>query len=751
MSRKSQYRLNHVAAPAGAGTPASVDPSAGAGRSTTSTHSTAIAEAVDVPAEHAPRVEEREGEEYLVAPAVAAREMVYSYMTVNGPVEEYLPAEELRASLEEWDGVTMVLNHPSTPEGMPTGIDDPAADPATINPLGAFRNPRIITTNDPDTAGGVGAKLVGEAWLRTDLRGAFGGEYERVLEALSDGGLVDVSTGYQQTPEPEGGRFAGQSYDAVQRDLDPDHVAVLPTEAGNCSLADGCGVGRANTRRLNVRDTARTPTYSGTSSGEWSRPSLSEMVSAFGTDDDGSSVEELSQDTRSAIAERSLLGEASADTEDDLMFFPVVGPDDDLYEAALDAVIGGRGSQADISESQLESARDRAYSLLAEEFDRDVDRENTMESTNTDTEHPPTTTPTGTDPIRQALDTIYRAIARGRHNQSLDDKVRWTDDNGTTHYGIVVDLLEDDADEGVILVAEYVPDEDGEWSATGQEHTIREDSIDEVIEQWPAADQAEADVSANTSNTSTNTNTTLSTTSTSTSSSSSSGAGSGECGCGCDSGTACDQSDAKTTTQNMTDINIEELEENSPFSAETLRAMDDDELSAVAETYSDPDSAGQTADDRDTEDPEHDEPPKDPSDPAGDHPDAHDEDADPASGSESESESEERTNAEIAALREEITELKDRLEAPEREAKNEAIETVVANSDDYSREELEAAPDTLVHKLAREHGHGPAQAPSGGPRANMAGIPSRVDRSSSDADEYPSGTYGEWLEANGGD
>lgn len=116
-----------------------------------------------------------------------------------------------------------------------------------------------------------------------------------------------------------------------------------------------------------VRSTARTPDYSGTTSGDWSAPDLED----FGYD----SVEDMSADEREEVAETTLLGSADAETVDELIFFPVVEPQsNNLNENALRAVISGRGSQADIPADALNSAQNKARNLLQEEFDMETEQ-----------------------------------------------------------------------------------------------------------------------------------------------------------------------------------------------------------------------------------------------------------------------------------------------------------------------------------------------------------------------------------------
>lgn len=131
-----------------------------------------------------------------------------------------------------------------------------------------------------------------------------------------------------------------------------------------------------------IRNTARTPNYQTTTTSDWSAPTFSECVEGYWKnhpdasrpDDEINSVDEAPADVRKWIASLSLLGNGQAETFDDLLFFPVVNPDSmALNKNALVAVVSGRGSQADISDDQLTSARKKAYSLLVSEFDYSED------------------------------------------------------------------------------------------------------------------------------------------------------------------------------------------------------------------------------------------------------------------------------------------------------------------------------------------------------------------------------------------
>ena len=131
-----------------------------------------------------------------------------------------------------------------------------------------------------------------------------------------------------------------------------------------------------------IRNTARNPNYEGTSTSEWNAPDFSACVKGYWKnhpdaqrpDDEVTDVGEAPAAMKTWIASLSLLGNSDAETFADLLFFPVVEPSSmNLNRNALIAVVSGRGSQADISDDQLTSARKKAYSLLVKEFDYEAD------------------------------------------------------------------------------------------------------------------------------------------------------------------------------------------------------------------------------------------------------------------------------------------------------------------------------------------------------------------------------------------
>jgi len=62
-----------------------------------------------------------------------------------------------------------------------------------------------------------------------------------ILQKIDSQKVVDVSTGFYAAEEPIKGVWQGKDYEAIERSLDFDHLALVPI--GACSQADGCGLG----------------------------------------------------------------------------------------------------------------------------------------------------------------------------------------------------------------------------------------------------------------------------------------------------------------------------------------------------------------------------------------------------------------------------------------------------------------------------------------------------------------------------
>lgn len=181
---------------------------------------------------------QRNGREYLSFPIVPMREMVMNYPEYG--TREYLPAENIRASARDWAGKPLTFKHPPN---RGAGQTARSPDSYTDEVFGQFHDPEILD----------GDRLRGRGLIDVDKANAFGGVAQTVVEKLNAGEEVAVSASYGTEGDvPSSGEHDGESYDLVQGDLDPDHIAVFPPgeHTARCSPEDGCAAPRVNAVRL---------------------------------------------------------------------------------------------------------------------------------------------------------------------------------------------------------------------------------------------------------------------------------------------------------------------------------------------------------------------------------------------------------------------------------------------------------------------------------------------------------------------
>jgi len=175
---------------------------------------------------YVPLYKEMEGRQHLVVPVVAIVEGVHNDL--------FYPADEIAKNIQMWNGVPVPIQHPKDPD---TGESIPCNSPEVIDSqcVARFWNAYF----DPD-----GGKLKGEIWIDVDKAQKISPE---TVKLLLSGGHMEVSTGLWADHEDSQGTWNGETYDAVLRNYQPDHLALLPGEEGACNWADGCGI------RLNMK------------------------------------------------------------------------------------------------------------------------------------------------------------------------------------------------------------------------------------------------------------------------------------------------------------------------------------------------------------------------------------------------------------------------------------------------------------------------------------------------------------------
>lgn len=166
------------------------------------------------------RRESLQGRLYLVAPLT----MIVPGVLSGSRGSLYYPLEEIRKNPTAWNGMPITLGHPSI-DGKPVS----ARTPEVLNTkaLGMI----LRTQADQE--------LISEGWFDIELtnRSAPG-----LIDRIEAGKKVEVSTGLGVQQEIVNGEYNGRAYQAIARNYQPDHLAILLDTPGACSINDGCGV-----------------------------------------------------------------------------------------------------------------------------------------------------------------------------------------------------------------------------------------------------------------------------------------------------------------------------------------------------------------------------------------------------------------------------------------------------------------------------------------------------------------------------
>lgn len=166
------------------------------------------------------RTESKDGREFLVVRGVPI---------VEGVLNNYFVSmDEFGAFTHDWNGVPLVLRHPKHNNG---SARVPKPD---VPVIGAFYGAMLDTSN---------RRLIGEYWFDKQLLLSTP-EGEQIHNDILAGKVAETSTGYFAAIEQASGTLRGKSYVGIQKNIHPDHIAILPDEKGACSALDGCGVNR---------------------------------------------------------------------------------------------------------------------------------------------------------------------------------------------------------------------------------------------------------------------------------------------------------------------------------------------------------------------------------------------------------------------------------------------------------------------------------------------------------------------------
>jgi hypothetical protein len=168
------------------------------------------------------RNEMMEGRNYTVAPMVMIVEGVLP--GTNGPL--LYTENELSKTPQVWNYKPIVVYHPEI-----NGEGISACDPTVIT----NQKIGVIMNTEWDSEG---KRLKAEAWIEETRASTVD---SRVETAIQNQNMMELSTGLFADYEETSGEFNGKTYDAIVRNIRPDHLAVLPDKSGACSIADGAG------------------------------------------------------------------------------------------------------------------------------------------------------------------------------------------------------------------------------------------------------------------------------------------------------------------------------------------------------------------------------------------------------------------------------------------------------------------------------------------------------------------------------
>ncbi len=169
------------------------------------------------------------GRSYLVAPMT----MIVPGVLSGSKGSLYYPPDEVGREVGAWNGMPLVLNHPTDAQGN----NVTARSPETLDRVGVGHvfHARFVKNGKGKPT------LRAQAWFDEEL---LKNKAPDVYAQVNNGKPVELSTGlytdnYKAKP---GATHNGRGYDYVAKNYRPDHLAILPGERGACSNVDGCGV-----------------------------------------------------------------------------------------------------------------------------------------------------------------------------------------------------------------------------------------------------------------------------------------------------------------------------------------------------------------------------------------------------------------------------------------------------------------------------------------------------------------------------
>lgn len=310
------------------------------------------------------------GINYIVCPVISKLGDNVEW-PINASTPELIPSSVLSLSIADRNNRPVVMGHPQDALGNYISANDPEV-------LEKLAYGFTFSAKFEDN------RVKSEMWLDPIRAEKVGPDAVNVITRLQSGQMVEVSEGDYVLSEKEEGEWNGKAYGARWIACWSDHLATLRDgRVGACSIEDGCGALRTSQGlkssmiyidlQVSALSQARKPTYTGTESTVWTKPTFADYIKyLFNGDEAPISISKCSSDLLRRMASHSLLGDPEAKNFQGLTFYPVVNPSTGyLNENALRGVVAGKGSNG-LSDSALTSAQEMATRLLNSEFSANI-------------------------------------------------------------------------------------------------------------------------------------------------------------------------------------------------------------------------------------------------------------------------------------------------------------------------------------------------------------------------------------------
>ena len=171
------------------------------------------------------RSESLDGLNYLVFPVVMMVEGVH----VGSAGPTFYSANKLAEHPDAWNAKPIVVYHPDK-NGVP--VSACSKEILEKQSVGIILNAEFVEN-----------KLRAEAWINESKADKV---FPGILAMLRSGSIMEVSIGHFTEDVEESGVWNNESYERRVTVIKPDHLALLPTEIGACSVQDGAGIPRIN-------------------------------------------------------------------------------------------------------------------------------------------------------------------------------------------------------------------------------------------------------------------------------------------------------------------------------------------------------------------------------------------------------------------------------------------------------------------------------------------------------------------------